>query len=589
MPKMPLKVLIITAVLFLLGYLSFLGYSIFTFAPERVDFFFRRGWVGDNALLLFCRNFLTLHTTGVLLAFSLFFKTSRSGDGPEPFYKMVRLSLVLFLFMAGTGFTLQELAAPGAEARQIDRAQKTTLARQYQADATELERQGRYAQALDALRKTIALIPGEQRNLKDRMDTLSNRISDIPEDQGGDEPFLSLQGLSARQLLLQAQVFEDEGDLFSAYYYSDLSFRVDPALGEARAMASRIWDKLGRLVPEREDQVRWELFNLKKRGTELLSRGKPVDAYYTFLEARDYLVQRDLPEDKDISTYLSLSRMEVLQMAFFPADTEAAQVTPGYENLLFLNTERTRPEKAPVREYIAFRRLIPDQPEKGSWMAEGVAVTGISAEGVVYEITAPFGKILPSPEGTGDSSFSLQGRLILNGINPESRGEILHPAQIKTGSPPEFLEGVLPLSLTSYQLRSLAMDSRGPETQSFYILWQNRKTLPPMGISPASLDREILTRILYPFTLFIAAILAATVGWRHRQRNGRPVAATVLLLAALPFLMRLMEDIYFTIQTSFLGFTLYSMGFTAALIVSLILQAVLFTLSFIFLAFQHNR
>jgi hypothetical protein len=307
------------------------------------------------------------------------------------------------------------------------------------------------------------------------------------------------------------------------------------------------------------------------------------------MEARDYLDQRGLPEDRDISTYLSLSRGAVLQMAFFTSDTEAAQVTPGFENLLFLNTERNRPEKAPVREYIAFRRLIPDQPEKGSWMAEGVAVTGISAEGVVYEITAPFGKILPSPGGPGDASLPIQGRLILNGINPRSRGEILYPAQIRTGSPPEYLEGVLPLDITTDQLRSLAMNSRGPETQSFFILWQNRKALPIMDISPASLDREILTRILYPFTLFIAAILAATVGWRHRQRNGRPVAATVLLLGALPFLMRLMEDIYTTIQTSFLGFTLYSMGFTAALVVSLILQAVLFTLSFIFLAFQHNR
>ena len=589
MLKMPLKVLIVTAALLLLGYLFFIGYSLFSFAPESVDFSFRRVWIGDNALLLLCRKFLTLHTTAVLMAFSLFFKPPRPGEGSEPFYKMVRLSLVLFLFMAGVGFLLQELVSPNAAARQLDRVQKTTLAREYRANAEKYEKEGRYALALEALRKTIALIPGEQRNLKDRMDTLSNRISDAPEKGDGEEPFLSLQGLSARQLLLQAQEFEDQEDLFSAYYYSDLSFRVDPTLGEARAMASRIWDKLGRLVPEREDRERYELFNLKQKGTELLSRGKPVEAYYTFIEARDYLVEQDLPEDKDITTYLSLSRREALQMAFFASDTEAAQVNPGYENLMFLNTERNRPEKAPVREYIAFHRIIPDLPEKGNWMAEGVAITGISAEGVVYEITAPFGKILPSPEGTSDMSLPLQGRLILNGINPDTRGEILFPARIRKGTPPEYLEGVLPLSLTSSQLRGLAMDSRGPETQNFFILWQNRKTLPAMNISPASLDREILTRILYPFTFFIAAILAATIGWRHRQRNGRPVAATILLLAALPFLMKLMEDIYLTIQTSFLGFTLYSMGFTVARIVSLVIQAVLFTLIFIFLAFQHNR
>ncbi len=589
MLKMPLKVLVVTALLFLAGYLFFLGYSVFSFAPEGVDFFFRRGWIGDNALLLFCRNFLILHTTGVLLAFSLFFRPPRPADNPEPFYKMVRLSLVLFLFMAGAGFLLQEFAAPGAEARQLDRTQKTTMARQYQADAADFEKAGRYTQALEALRKTIALIPGEQRNLKDRMDTLSNRISDSSVDGEEDKPFLTLQGLSARQLLLQAQEFEDQDDLFSAYYYSDLSFRVDPTLGEARAMASRIWDKLSRLVPEKEDRVRWELFDLKKRGTELLSRGKPVEAYYTFLEARDYLVQRDLPEDRDISTYLSLSRREALRMAYFSSDIEAAQITPGYENVMFLNTQRDRPEKTPVREYVAFRRLIPDLPETGNWMAQGVAVVGLSSEGVVYEITAPFGKLLPSMEGSSETSVSLQGRLILNGIDPENQGELLYPAQIRKGTPAEYLEGVLPLSLSSDQLRGLAMDSRGPETQNFFILWQNRRALPLMGISSASLDREILTRILYPFTFFIAAILAATVGWRHRQRNGRPVAATILLIAALPFLMRLMEEIYFTVQTTFLGFTLYSMGFTAALIVSLIIQAVLFTLSFIYLAFQHNR
>lgn len=265
MSRMPLRVLIVSVIVFLLGYLTLMGYSVVAFAPEEVDFFFRRGWIADNTLILFSRSFLVLHGTAVLLTFSLFFRPRQQESQPEPFYKMVRFSLILFLVMTGIGFLLQEMAIPRAEDRQAGRIQKTGLAREYKEEANREERAGQFSQALEALKRTAALIPGEAQNLQDRMETLTNRMANgapaaVPRNNGD-----IMGNMSPRELLIQAQRFEDREDLFSAYYYSSLAYRIDPSLGDARAMASRIWSRLGTLTPHREDRERREIFDRKKR------------------------------------------------------------------------------------------------------------------------------------------------------------------------------------------------------------------------------------------------------------------------------------------------------------------------------------
>lgn len=278
-----------------------------------------------------------------------------------------------------------------------------------------------------------------------------------------------------------------------------------------------------------------------------------------------------------------------MNLAFFLPDADRTRITPGYENVLFLNIERTPQGRHPVREYIAFRRLVPDLPERGSWMAEGVVIVGLSSQGKVYEVTAPFGKILPNPGGPERREEDrFQGRLILRGLDPQSEMETFYTPSLILGEPPELLEGVLPFTLTTIQLRGLARESRGYRSQDLFTLWQNRTILPSLGVSPTALDREILSRLVYPFTFFIAALLAVALGWRHRQRGGRPAVATVLLVPALPFLLSLFEKIYMAMESSIMGFCLISLGFGATLVLTLVLQGILFTLAFLFLASQHS-
>ena len=589
MDRLPLKVLIAAAIVFLLGYIIILGYSVSTFASESVDSFFSRGWIADNTLILFCRAFLALHATALMLSFSLLFRP-RGEESSRPFFKLVRSSLFIFLIMTGVGFFLQEVVAPQAENRQFLRRRKTALAREYREEADREEEAGRYAQALEALKRTIALIPGEREVLKDRIETLVNRLAENPPahpvmDQEG-----PLEDMSARELLLQAQRFEDGEDLFSAYYYSSLALRIDPDLGEARAMASRIWTLLGTLVPDREDRERREIFDRKRKGTELLSEGRSIEAYYTFLDAQNYLALQNLPADPDIDTYLSLSRRETMKLAFFLSDTEELMVSPGYENIFFMNGEGNTPEGLPFREYIAFHRLVPNLPEKGSWMAEGVAIQGISSRGEEYGITASFAKILPDIGGSdGRGSSRYQGRLILRGLDSQNKGKPLYTPAVKGKDPPELLEGIMPFALNSAELQGLARETRGYLSQDILTLWQNRKIFPSLGVSTSSLDREIFKRLLYPFTFFIAALLSVTVGWRHRQRRGHFSAAMIILIPVLPLLLSLLEQIYGALAAAFTGFFLFSLGFGAAMIFTLLLQGILFLLSFLFLASQSSR
>ena len=588
MDRLPLKILIVSAAVFLLGYLVLLGYSRWVFAPEYVDTFFSSGWIADNGLILFCRAFLVLHSTALLLTFSLLFRPKKQNSS-EPFSKIVGSSLILFLIMAGIGFLLQEFAIPRAENRQSLRRQKTALAREYKEEADREERAGRYTQALEALKRTIALIPGELKVLKDRMETLDNRLAEAPPAQVSPGEERILEDMSPRELLLQAQRFEDGEDLFSAYYYSSLAHRIDPAMGEAQAMASRLWTLIGTLGPDRGDRERREIFDRKKKGTELLSKGKAVEAYYLFLDAQNYLFARNLSPDPDLDTYLSLSRREALKLVFFLSATEKVRVSPGYENIFFLHREKEIPERLPIREYIAFRRLVPDLPEKGSWMAEGVALMGISSQGEEYKITAPFGKILPSSDSPDGGESHFRGRLILRGLDSQNKGETLYTPDLEGTNPPELLEGIMPFILKPVELQSLTQESLGYRSQDLFSLWQNREVLPSLGNSSSDLDREIFKRLLYPFTFFIAALLSVTIGWRHRHRKGHLSAVAVILIPALPFLLSLLEQIYGALVATLTGFLLFSMGFVTAMILTLLLQGILFLLSFLFLASQLSQ
>jgi len=581
MNKMPLKVLIISTITMLLGYLALLGYSITAFAPESVDIFFRRNWITNYSLILFSRSFLSLHTAAVVIAFSLFFKPAREQGKPEPFYKLVRFTLIIFLVNTGVFFLLQEMAIPRANNRLIAMEQKTQLAREYKDEAKDWESRGEYAQALDAIERTIVLIPAEYEYQKESMERLSNLISEDSDSYLMESREEMLKDLSPRELLIQAQMFEDQEDLFSAYYYSSLAYRIDPNLGDARAMASRIWDKLTQVTPDKDDIIRRQIFDLKKQGTELLTEGRPVEAYYIFLKAKDFLEDQERPHDVDIETYLSLSRQETMNMAYFLPAAEKTMITPGYDSVFFLNTERQRSEKNPVKEYMAFKRLIADLPQRGSWMAEGVSIIGIAAEGVVYEISAPFAKITPAQR-------SGPGRIILQGLDPLSERETIYTPMVHKGDPPEYLEGVMPFLLTQDQLKDLSYSSRDIEAQDFFTIWQNRKHLPELGISASYLDREILNRLVHPFTFFIAAILAAAIGWRHRRPGKMPYTAAVILIPALPFIINIVEGIYLVGMTSITGFILMTLGLGMAITITLVVQGLLFILSFIFLAAQNS-
>lgn len=556
---------------------AMLCYSLFSFSSEKVDLFFRWGWIWDNTAILFAYSSIALHTTAVLLVFSAYSDHDSTRSPSGKLHNLLGLLLVAFLVNTGVAFIISEAVVPGSVVRQENRVAKTRMEREYRQEAKRLEQMEDYQGALDALSRTVTLIPGRREEVKSKLDELMDIISRQDDRQGVEARVIQTENKSPKELLRLAREFEEGGDLFSAYYYGHLAYRIDPDQEEARTFSSAVWEKLKEHTNEGNSARETSLFRLKQRGATQLSQGDPLAAYFSFIAAREMAHSLFGDQDPDVEAYIARCRQEALSLVFFPSDVEMIKSYPGYYDLMFQNNQYTTDNEGVITEYVGLKKLIPDSPQPGQWMAEGIAVIGIANNEILYELTAELGKILPGigPTDLEDEHLP-SGRILLKGMAPERSRTPIYAPMIHRGKPINLLEGILPTSLTSLQLRSIVSDSSQGNSSSLFALWRSRRVLPTLGISTYTTELEILRRLLNPFSLILFATIAISVGWKNRQHRKQGRFKTCIAAVVLPFAINSIWVLWAEIVHLATRMTLVTFGFTVSMILLLVSQGLLY-------------
>ena len=411
---------------------------------------------------------------------------------------------------------------------------------------------GRFDLARDHAETISRIIPALEGEVEERLSQLREAQARHAEDTATQQPSEpQSQRLPRQQTASDAfnralQAFEEE-DWFTAHLYARRAYAVDPRLGEARVLAEDAWEEIGRAARENE---RTERFERKRAGLRALTEDRPVDAYYIFRDLADAH-----PGDRDVERYLAEARRAVSEIAFFVEDIEDLTGLPGQSDIIYMQ------ESDEYRyELIHFDRLVGEPAVR---FAVGIEAVGIDHDGqLAYRFRAPVGRFTA-------------GNLSVLALDPDdpaggSDAEYLH------GSRPEGFESLIPLETTTTQMLRVSRAQSAPARLHALDLFRIHDDETISSFVQESAQQELMSRLLAPFTVFIAVILGACAAFRGRSRYAdRPPVLSLLLLPVLALAAIGAVMVLFYLQDIVAALTLIMLPFGGALMVQLVLQTFL--------------
>jgi len=565
---------------YLLGFVLFVFYSIFTFPGYLPTFQWPFVWT--NSFLLFMRYCIPVTVSAVAVAYSLLptAETVRLQTSRQPFARLVSSHLTTFIVLTVVYTALvlglhplamrnmERFASLSLEARIfLDKADAAlaqedpqTALLNYQRYLAIDEKNRRIMEVVSELQMEMIAKPSEERP-QEQQDLASMRIKDLAE---GKKPY---------ELLAMAQDYFEREDYFSAHYYANLAYQLDPTRADARRLAAQAEDKIASKDLSSLELEEKQLYERKREGYEHFQNEEFFKAYQVFRE-----LQGRYPRDADVTSYLSKSEEQLRRETFFLDEAEQIDTLPGAAELLFVNY-RDEDE----REIVFIGKLAGID---AGIFCKDIEVLRFGTRGLLYHYYAPYGKLR-------DGALNLHG---VDRLNPERKG-------VSREAIPRYLSGAirprgeqLPYMLSLKPALEQLSTLRGGRTASasaeglgFFTLWQARRQIGSYGYLEASISAEILRRLLLPFSFLVLCLLSVAVGWRFRARfSARPHWILLLLMPLFPIVAVALTGVYLHTQRILLDFVLLRLGFSISLIVFLVLQALLLLVTMIVLAGQRT-
>jgi hypothetical protein len=324
---------------YLLAFGLFFFYSIFAFPGYLAAFQWPYVWT--NSFLLFMRFCIPVTVSAVAVAYSLLptAETVRMRAGRQPFARLVSSHLTTFvaltLIYTALSLGLHPLAVRNMERfDSLTREARTFLERAETALAAEdpesalldyqrylaIDKDNRRVMELvsDLQMQMIADRPAERPEIEETLDSM--RIKDLAE---GREPY---------ELLEMAEDYYEREDYFSAHYYANLAYQLDPNRRDARRLAAKAEQMIASKDLSRFEREEKLLFERKREGYEYFVNEEFYKAYTVFRE-----LQERYPQDADVISYLNKSEEQLSREAFFLDEAEQIDTLPGATELLFVN------------------------------------------------------------------------------------------------------------------------------------------------------------------------------------------------------------------------------------------------------------
>jgi lipopolysaccharide export LptBFGC system permease protein LptF len=563
---------------YLLAFGVFFFYSIFTFPGYLATFLWSFAWT--NSFMLFMRYCIPVTVAAVAVAYSLLpaADTLRMRSGREPFAKLVSSHLTTFIVLTVV-YTALILGLYPLAVRNMERfASLTREARIFEEKAEAALEEGDRDTALLNYQRYLAIDKGNRKTMEVVSDLQEKMIDDRPEPPQEVQQDLEstwirdlAEGREAYELLEMAEKYFEREDYFSANYYANLAFQIDPSREDARRLAARAQDKITSKDLSSLEVEEKRLYERKKEGYEYFSNGDFFKAYDVFRELRD-----SYPRDADVISYLNKSVALLSRETFFLDEAQRIDTLPGATELLFVNY---RDEEE--REIVFIGKLA--GTDAGIFCKE-IEVLRFNDQGLLYHYYAPYGKLR-------------DGTLYLHGVDRFARDRKATPRE----TVPRYLSGasrlrreplpyMLSLGPTLEQLPTLKggrAASASAESLGFFALWQARRQISSYGYLEPTISAEILRRLLLPFSFLVLCLLSVAVGWRFQARFfGRPHWVLVLFMPLFPIVAISLTALYLHAQRILLDFVLLRLRFSISLIVFLVLQGLLLLITVIILAGQ---
>jgi tetratricopeptide (TPR) repeat protein len=487
----------------------------------------------------------------------------------------VRSNLVLFTVLALIFTVLYIGVLPSARERLEQREFAHDRAEFFLERARSARQARDYAAALADFDRYLAEDPHNEAIEEEREEAralLLGTPAGKEADFGAGEP---AQPLKASEYLARAEDFFSQEDYFSAHYYAVIALRLDGSRRDARRLAARAWEKISGQEPSREDQEARDLFLAKKEGYDALVRMQdPLKAYAIFNK-----LAAVYPNDPDVARYLEESREQVKEISYFLDEAEQAEGVPGVGNILFVNVRQDD-----RREIVYIDRLVETE--------DGVFATGVEViqfevgSGVSLHLASARGKLLPRTDDREGSA------IVLTGLDRNDPGRRERPSYF-VGDPrrlsaSERFENLLPLNLSREDLAVMRPGLPAAKRLGLGTLWELRRRCGQYGYPGAELAREILDRILHPFSFLILCLFSVSLGWSFRIGYAGPPRLGYIFLPFFPAGVAVLTALYLAAQKTILDFILGTLGFGSALAVLLVMQGVLLFVALTVLAGQRT-
>ena len=560
---------------YLLAFGVFFFYSIFTFPGYLPTFQWPFVWT--SSFLLFMRYCIPVTVAAVAVAYSLLptAETVRMRAGRQPFARLVSSHLTTFIALTVV-YTALVLGLHPLAVRNMERFDSLTLeARVFKEKAEAALAEEDRDTALANYQRYLAIDNDNRRIMKLvsdlQMEMIADRSEPPREVRQDLEPMRIkdlAEGRESYELLEMAESYYEREDYFSAHYYANLAYQIDPNSRDARRLAARAREMIASKDLSKLDVEEMRLFERKREGYEYFINGEYLKAYHVFRELQDIY-----PQDADVISYLNKSEERLSRETFFLDEAEQIDTLPGATELLFVNYR-----EEDEREIVFIGKLAGID---AGIFCKDIEVLRFSAQGLLYHYYAPYGKLR-------------DGTLNLHGVDRIAGDREAVPRYLSgaTRLRRERLPYMLSVEPTLEQLPTLKggkAASASAESLGFFTLWQARRQIASYGYLESSISAEILRRLLLPFSFLVLCLLSVAVGWRFQARFfARLHWILFVFMPLFPIVAISLTGLYLHAQKILLAFVLLRLGFSISLIVFLVLQGLLLLISMIILAGQRT-
>lgn len=475
-------------------------------------------WLMHDILIRVIDILIPLTMAVLAVVFSLLLNPadlSASPGGMPSFFRLARQVLVLIIVGTVVYAIVLGVLRPVAVDRRQNAVADSQIAQDLLDRARAREVQEEHRDAARSYEAYLILDPGNQAIISEldaaraAMRTLEGQDTQpVAEDF---TPLDSVTGLSVGRLITRARKFLEEEEYFSAHYYAGRALDIDADSPQARQIAARARQALQSQTPSEEEEADASFFKRKRDGyMALYEDDDPITAYYVFKSLRE-----DRPRDPDVQRYYQEALDAVQEVSFFIDDAQENVDIPGRYNVM----ARYRDEGDSTTH------LWVDKIVMGTGGAYFYGIEALSTRDGerLYHFAAEYGKMVGEV-------------LNMRGIDRDVAQRRKTPQYFHGSRPAEEMALLrIPVSIDALMRASYA-DS-GMKKAGVLELLDMRQSFTALGHRVEPVYRELLDRLIMPFTFVILSILAVALGWQWRSRSLSRPSVVVVAMAPLVFLL----------------------------------------------------